>query len=597
MVAVADLLMSRAQFGITPIQEKEAPGFTEPAKLAAGMLEDKMKRDADAFNVEAETNLRLFGTEALEQARVEAKNPEEITQLFFDKYKTKRDELYKNAPNSFAKQGLDDLFGKLKNTYGQQAINTQVNETQKYRFSKLENSIDNIATSIRNGGDYNAGIEAFNSAFTQAESFTSAADRERLKPKFAQQAKTGRLDFLFEAGRIDEVDSLIKDKNFNADLDVKQIDAYRNAVARQREETGLDASLVNYLTRGEGYVDPENPKVKRSISRVYEQAIEPLIMSGDSEQAANGYRQAVDLISKTGVVPSKMSGMIRSAYYGSGADKDLAYRLVSDINNTNPKLLESIGVKDAQINEAMLYNQLKDDGVEDTQIDRVIQARLYPKDKATFETRKEELKKAKKTFDIADFMDDSILPFTEPDIIEIPGLSVNKKVQFERRMNDLYESFYLETGDVKLAEERAKQAFKKNHGITKITGEYVTDYPPENYYRHPIFNDPYEGDKTSEWMREQLVNDVSETLNKKVKADDLRVVADGLTVKKINDGMLPDYQVYIDTPDDGFQYIGRMKWDLPKAIEQQAVENTDKRKLGKKQEGKLIDFEGGERLK
>lgn len=576
MVSIPDLVISGSKFGVSSVVEPGPDLLSIGSDVATKYLNDKEKRDADAFATEAETNLRLYGAEALEQSRVESENPENITKIFFEKYKSKRDEIYANAPNDLAREKLDDTFAKLKSVYGQQAIGVQVNENQKYRLSKLDNSIDDIATNVRNGGNYKNANEAFESIFETAQSYTSAADREEMRNKYEGKVKTGRLDFLFESGNVGEVERLIKDKSFNSSLSVEQIDAYRVAIEKYKKENGDNQRVINYLN-GVGYIDPKDKGVQKAINNVYKQNLAPEMFSDDINRAGAAYSQTMSLIEKTGVVPDELEGMLRSSYI-SGKNKDLSFQIIADINSRNPRILEMNGITDKQVTEAIMYNEYKKAGVPEEDLTLFVQNKINPSDKATQELRAEDIKKAKKNNnglainkDIEDMYDYEV--FGEPDLLEIQGASVNKKEQLKQRYSDIYEQYYLSTGDKYIAESRADAVFKQNHGISQITGDKVImDYPPENYYSHPAFFGEtktmlgYEReDKNHEWMREQLVSAVSKELNKKVDISDIKVMSDGITVRDIRAMTAPSYQIYVKT-DYGYEFINRFRWDLQSAL-------------------------------
>ncbi|MCG8394195.1 MAG: hypothetical protein MI745_14045 [Pseudomonadales bacterium] len=593
MVKVRDLNFASVSLGREDVVQRTDP-LAQVGGLAAGvgqLLEQKERRDADAYNAKAQTELDMFGQEALEQATVEAESPEQISQIFFDKYKTKRNELLAGAPNDFAKIDLDETFQRMNSAYGKRAVANQAREVQAGRINDLTSSMDDIAGAVRNGMSDEQGLRMINEASQRSASFLSPSRERELREQGVYATKKARLDYLFEQGDLGEVGRLIADKKYNKELTADDIGAYRDALARQKRETAVDNDVIKYLEGKSDFVDPKSKEFRAGVDRVFQNNIEPALFSGDPVQQSIAMTQAMNLTNTTGVLPETMAGYVRAAYVGQeGASKDLAYQFIADLNKKNPAIVRTTtGLNDKQITEAVMYDTLKTDGVPEQDALNIVQASINPENPAVLSVRKEELKSgdAKPEIDIADMFDPGIFAF-EPDILDVPG----KQIAYEAKYRDLYESYYLMTGNKDVAQKRAEEVFRKNHGVSRITNddEYVTDYPPESFYSHALFQTVDE-DLNHVWMRGQLEEAISTELNKEVNYEQLRVVADGTTQEEVQRGIAPSYGIFIVTGDEEFpEYVGRFMWDQEKALEGRRLELRKKRRSINDGQGWFIDL-------
>ena len=564
MVRVPSLDISGTQLGTSQVvPETNALQVVGAALGGIGQIQtEKEQRDAKAWAVKADTDLRFAGLEELENAKNEAETPDEITDLFFKKLDIRKNEIGKSAPNRFAENDYGNIYEGVKRGLGSQAIQTQIGETQAYRQGQIDDAVQSKINFVRNGGSYSDTMQLIEKDFNSLDEVFSPSELAEYKDRAFKQVKGAQLDSLFERGDIGSVRKLINDPKYNKDLSAKEVGAYRNAIKKQAEENAKKLNILNGI-QGGGFIDPKNKDNKKAVDLLFQQGLQEGLLSNDPRS----FEATKQLITNTGIMPETLQGLVRASYVSSDPQgKTLAYQLVSDINQSNPNILTVSGLTDKQITEAETYTYYKNQGVPESDAVSLIQNNLYPKDKVVTDFRKQEITKGKmfQGNKIGDIFDEGLFDF-DADILDVGSKAIAYQAKFQR----LQEDYYLATGDENLATKRAKSVFKVNHGTSKITSddEYVTDYPPENFYKHPVFTDHFENEDTTHiWMRDQLKTAVDETLNRDVPFENLRLVSDAITEQQVKRGIEPTYQVYEKTEDEGLQLIDRIKFDMEDAV-------------------------------
>ncbi len=190
MVQIRDLVIGGGDFAISSPQAAPSRG-QESGLIGEGFsraLMEKAERDSDAFNISAETDLQLFGVEALNRAEIETEDPEKITEKFFEMFKQKNDELMAKAPNSLAKQKLSQTYERYRGAFGGRAIETQVRQVQSYRLAGMQESADKVASAVAQGTiPYAEGRAMLDKVAIGGERFL---DGEQTR-KFAENTKKG----------------------------------------------------------------------------------------------------------------------------------------------------------------------------------------------------------------------------------------------------------------------------------------------------------------------------------------------------------------------------------------------------------------------
>lgn len=200
------------------------------------IVQEKEKRDAKAWSIKADSDLRFAGLEALEQAKNEAETPDKIGELFFQKLEQRKSEIGKSAPNQFAVDEYNNIYENVRKGLGQNAIQTELEQTSELRRRQIDDSIQKGINFVRNGGSYSDTQALMQKYYEQADGVLDPVELDSYKREGNKQLKQSFLEYRFEKGDIAGVQKLINDDKFAQDFTGKEIGAYRNAIARQKQE-------------------------------------------------------------------------------------------------------------------------------------------------------------------------------------------------------------------------------------------------------------------------------------------------------------------------------------------------------------------------
>jgi len=260
MVRVPDLGFSNTQQGMQEVvQETNALQVGGMALEGIGQLQqEKEKRDARAWSIKADTDLRFAAIDELEAAKNEAETPDKIGQLFFDKLETRRNKLGETAPNGYAQEEYNDIYENVRRGFGQQAVQVELAETQKFRQMQVDDAVQSQINFVRNGGSYSDSQVLLRGYFDSLDEVYSPTELKQYKDDAMKQMKGAQLDVLFEQGNLSQVKTLINDPNYNVDLSAKEIGAYRNAIKKQQQAilATKQTDPAKY-TKLQGITDPQ----------------------------------------------------------------------------------------------------------------------------------------------------------------------------------------------------------------------------------------------------------------------------------------------------------------------------------------------------
>lgn len=183
MINLRDVVMSSGGIQVG----SRAPDVTDAeiagvgVDLAQGIQQEKDTRDAAAFNAKAQTDLQIFGVEALERARTQSKTPEDITKNFLEIYEQRYNDIKAQSPNAVADKQLDDIYGQLRRSMGTTAMRTQVAETQNFRNQQSMQAYDTIANGLASGAyDYKTAKQLSGGVTKGLDSFNGPTQRMKM---------------------------------------------------------------------------------------------------------------------------------------------------------------------------------------------------------------------------------------------------------------------------------------------------------------------------------------------------------------------------------------------------------------------------------
>lgn len=180
MINLRDVVMSSGgiQIGSRTPDVSNAEQIGVGVDLFEGIKLEKDTRDAAAFNNKAQTDLQIFGVEALEQARTQSQTPEDITKNFLQIYEQRYNDIKAQSPNAIANKQLDEIYNQLRRSMGAAAMRTQVAETQTYRNQQSMQAYEAIANGFASGAyDYKTAKQLSSGVTKGLDSFNGPTKR------------------------------------------------------------------------------------------------------------------------------------------------------------------------------------------------------------------------------------------------------------------------------------------------------------------------------------------------------------------------------------------------------------------------------------
>lgn len=162
--------------------------------LVQGIQQEKDTRDASAFAIKADADLQIYGQQAINEARNEARSTEDISGLFFEKFGRRYEEMYSQAPNQIAKTNFEKTYQQLRGRFGTAAMGAQVSDTQDFRLGQITEMSEDVNTRIANGEiSYEYGKQIINDGLNKADTLLSVPQLQKLKRQ--QKQNTAKIDF------------------------------------------------------------------------------------------------------------------------------------------------------------------------------------------------------------------------------------------------------------------------------------------------------------------------------------------------------------------------------------------------------------------
>lgn len=321
----------------------------------------------------------------------------------------------------------------------------------------------------------------------------------------------------------------------------KRID---DGISRQLESDMGVRAIAGVLAGDSTILDLSDKKVIAAANDYYDQKIVPAISGMDEPVALSTVARFVE---RTGVLPDKLKGEMRSAFRTGTADQIARMSdLVSRIEEKSPQTFRDFSDKD------LAYFDLVSDQV-NTGIDpkeAVQNARQITSSEnhAVMTLRRNELKQ--KDLDSYSKAANRVFSSILPDWVFGGGQSIKATTPMGARIvtdyKDAYDTFYMLTGDEDIARKRAEKQMRGMYGETRFNEGAVVAYPPEWFYGIPGTDDP-----DGEWMRKQLDRDVSALGYEKGKA----VILSDATTKRQASMNRPTYAVVVEDDDGVFSAV------------------------------------------
>lgn len=267
----------------------------------------------------------------------------------------------------------------------------------------------------------------------------------------------------------------------------------KDARKQQEEIEGQykNLQLATKAINNEIALDPTNKDDKKAIDASWGQLEQQMIDNGGSIEEI--LAAASDLTVKTGMVPSRIEGILSSNILNGGVEQKAAYSdYIANINRKSPRALQNIDDNVAAL--AITISQNLDAGLSAKEAVAWAEADidLAKKEERSFRKSKwnnkkqidESIKQLTKNL-----QDEEGFDFFARDPLIPDGLITEYK--------RLEENFYVTEGvDRKAARSFAEKQIRETWGVTKIGRKRMMKYAPEVIYRNAA---------GTQWIEEQLL--------------------------------------------------------------------------------------------
>jgi len=262
---IPDVNIASPTSGVSNVVQQDPYGLkgtSEVMSIESDLMLKKETRDADAYEIKTRPDFQISLQKAMEESRVEAETPDQMTELFLEKSKSVYDNIYEAAPNQIAKRKIEERFSQYQTAYGSQMVRMQAEENQNLRILSVGQAVDKYAAQIGVNGNYEANVLGIEAAIKDAEAFTSPLEMEKIRLQAMGNAKQVKLDYELSNNNFKEVTRLINDPVFSEGLTAKEIQAYRDTVTQAK--TKLEKVR---FTDPAGYIMIQNPDA--TLDEVY----------------------------------------------------------------------------------------------------------------------------------------------------------------------------------------------------------------------------------------------------------------------------------------------------------------------------------------
>lgn len=304
-------------------------------------------------------------------------------------------------------------------------------------------------------------------------------------------------------------------------------------------------------------VNPADTDHKKAAALVFEAAGGADLMK---ENPAAGLDLALSMGATKGIVPEQAVTVLRGlSANGSAEQQGYALDSIARLLEEAPAATRA-AFKEAEIKEAVAYREMASlpGAPEDFAISSIIKAREEKFSSVAAERRKVGEKTARDSIALRDTMNAiDVGGLLEPRTLSGGEPALEQANATHRR---LYAEFFSEHGNADLAGKQAAEVLKKSYGVTRALGRReAMMYPPEAFYSVPgVSND---------WMKKQIVADVSAAVGEEVSAKSLRVISDAQTAAEAQAGMAPTYVVVRERDNGILEAVqGRFMFDPSSAL-------------------------------
>lgn len=584
---IPDIRPAQGQMGVSNIVQEDnvLSGIGAGLETLGKFKIQKEERDADAWFAKASTDAELAATQTLENARLSG-NPEQIAANFFKGLEDSKNTLLEDAPNDFAKEKFNSFYENLRSNYGQEAIETQINEVKQVRKNGLQQSIDSLIANQASVGYENTKAAIDRAISSGVGSIYGGADAEVLKTKYAKQIAKNDVELTAQNS---DYETTLQALEAHKDVLGEDYNTYKEKLTGINGLASEMGAVAASIKSGVPLAGLTKKGANVAVKGYTDLVIKPML----SEKNPEGINQVVGLVNVAGKVPTEIKDYVAK---GMAADdiqqRTYTYNLVNSINSgTFDNYLFSKTFNKKTITEAEHFKKLVDSGMPEQDVFAVLD-RTY---------RNVDDKITKKVRDAAnDFAENESLPSPrsidagltissplypeqltdmEGDELKLPEASLAQEPLVEQTYKNLLKEYYTLSQDEELARTQALKALRQQVGMSKATGKsMMMFYPPERYYSIP-------SDPSGSWIKESIQLDIA-THYPDYSERDIMLVPDDITKSEIDAGIRPTYRVF-GVKNNMFNDLGRIDFE---------PEKWEERLSNQKKESAINEIEADKQL-
>lgn len=265
-------------------------------------------------------------------------------------------------------------------------------------------------------------------------------------------------------------------KRASIETDLLLTESQRNTLLRQYDATARDmVKLQRYMAKfhdpNAGPFNPFEPEDRKAADAIYRQ------LGGD----AAALRAVVE---RTGILPETLSKGLRGHLVSGDVERTRdALNVVSNLLVRQPTIFtKTEGGKELEEAAVAFRHYVDDLGFSPDEAAKRYTERqsVEYKAKVTARLESEDINKVVKDSvslgDVANFFDQSSLPFTDPNVGFSPEMRRGMLGDYE----ELFRESYAKNGDIDLSKKLALEQMRKVWGVSSVTGQAtVMRYPPE----------------------------------------------------------------------------------------------------------------------
>lgn len=497
----------------------------------ASSMQKIAEKDAAAYTVEATSQFALDQKQKFENRKSGDVN------TFIDDYSKQFDSdletLVEAAPNDIAKDLIKQRANQLRTSFISDAITFQTSEKRALQVQGTENATNSLASLITiDPSKYGDAMKAFEGNIAAASMYADPSQKEKLKVD-----GIGKLNEALIRGNMNDP-AKAKELLNNPDIAVtlkpdtilsidSAIRTREKTIEEEQEKNNAIANVNSVLTTGVGYIDPKDSNQQKAVDLTFQSYGGAAALQALQPDAAN---LTVSFAQRTGVVPKSAESIVRGYLnMGNFEQKQYAADVITRLEESAPNSLQQFN--DKEIAYASMYSKYIRSGAPPESVDKFVTEQMNPLNKQVLDNRKAEFNKVVKKKDFAEEIQNTLGGFFEPSLGNFEDAAT---IDFR----NLYEGFYMQTGDDEVATTLARNSFSRIYGTSDVMGkETVMKYPPEKYYSIPNYS--------NDWMREQMVNDVKSVEGfKDINEDNIVLFADALTEREASKGS-PSYMLFV----------------------------------------------------